>query len=83
MTTSWRDDEEAVELQHAALERAFAKQLAAREVVLVQGGKDGWRVVKLRTLGAADRDALLSKVYRSPEDEKMGWFQKVAERLDK
>ena len=126
--------EEAAELERAALERAHAKQLEAKEVVLVQDEKGRWQVgagrrwelatgsgprcaaaaaaraarrrcpsrpptglrpprapparppqvVKLRKLNAASRSLLLSRVYRGgEEDEGLGFFQRVRERLDR
>jgi DNA-binding cell septation regulator SpoVG len=76
-------DDDHCETQRAALERAFAKQLAAREVVLV-AGKDGeWRAMKLRKLKAGDRQELMDKVFATPQDERQGFHMKVADRLAK
>jgi hypothetical protein len=63
LSTTWRSENEEAEQVRAALEQAFAAQIAAHQVVLVQSKTDGqWRAVKLRKLAGADREELMSKV---------------------
>lgn len=75
--------EEASELERAALERVHAKRLEAKEVTLVQDAQGRWQVVKLQKLNAASRSLLLSRVYRGSDDENLGFFARIRERLDK
>jgi len=77
-----RQDEEQFEEERAALEQIHAKSLAAREAVLVRG-PHGWKVVKLAKLAGDDRAALLAKVYRGADDEKLGFLPRIVERLDR
>lgn len=73
---------DAQDLEKAALERIHAKRLANKEAVLVQG-PHCWKLVKLRKLDATSRQLLLSRIYRETEDEGLGFFSRVRERLDK
>lgn len=49
----------------------------------VQDEHGRWKVVKLRKLDPNSRDLLLSRVYRGGEDENLGFFSRVRERIDR
>ncbi|KAL4433696.1 hypothetical protein ABPG75_000137 [Micractinium tetrahymenae] len=76
-------DQEASDLERAALERVHAKRLASKEAVLVHKPDGGWQLVRLRKLDGPSRQLLLSRVYRENEDEGLGFFARVRERLDR
>ena len=79
--TRHREDESS-DLQRAALEKIHAKRLAEKSAVLVQG-PHGWQLVKLKKLDATSRALLLSTVYRQSEDESLGFFARINERLER
>lgn len=74
---------EESDLEKAALERVHAKRLASKEAVLVQKPDGGWQLVRLRKLDGPSRQLLLSRVYRDTEDENLGFFARVRERLNR
>lgn len=59
------------------------RSLAAKEAVLVQDKRGHWQLVKLRKLTGDSRRLLMSRVYRETEDEGLGFFARVRERLDR
>ncbi|PSC69400.1 Pleiotropic drug resistance 1 [Micractinium conductrix] len=67
----------------AAAAAEHSKQLAAKEAVLVKGPNGQWQLVTLRRLDQHARQLLLSRVYRESEDEGLGFFARVRDRLDR
>ena len=79
--SAWSSIEAEGEDVKAALEKAFAKQLAAKTAVLVATPK-GWQVVQLRKLKPSQRELLLAKVYEDTTHP-LGFYSKLTERMAK
>ncbi|KAL4440309.1 hypothetical protein ABPG75_003310 [Micractinium tetrahymenae] len=75
-------NEEAADLEKAELERLHAKALQQRTAVLVRGPR-GWQLVQLRRMKEEDRSLLLKRVYAEPEDEQLGFLNKMIARMDR
>ncbi|KAL4421996.1 hypothetical protein ABPG77_005426, partial [Micractinium sp. CCAP 211/92] len=73
-------DDEAADLEKAELERLHARALHDRTSVLVRGPA-GWQLVQLRRLKEDDRTLLLKRVYAEPEDEQLGFLNKIIGRM--